>query len=107
MPPVLGAVHGGEIIYVFNNLRLRDIPWTDADRKVADTVSSYWVNFAKTGDPNGPGLPQWSAYQSKDEQLMNIAGSPRMEPLPDKAGLDFVSSFQERLRQAGPAGRTA
>lgn len=56
----LGAHHSAEIIYVFNNLDIRatrDWPYTAWDRKLADTMSSYWVNFARTGDPNGAGLP--------------------------------------------------
>ena len=103
MPAVVGAVHGGDIIYAFNNLRLKDLPWTDADGKAADLTSSYWVNFAKTGDPNGPGLPQWSPYDPKSEQLMNLAGDAHMEQMPDKAGVEFLADFQERLRQAGRA----
>jgi para-nitrobenzyl esterase len=84
MPAVQGAVHGGEIIYTFNNLRTRDVPWTDTDRKVADIVSSYWVNFAKTGDPNGAGLPQWSPYDPASDQLMNITGDPHMQAAPSR-----------------------
>jgi carboxylesterase family protein len=57
-PPV-GAVHFSEVIYVFNNLRMKDYPWTDLDRKVADTLATYWTNFAKAGSPNGPGLNNW------------------------------------------------
>ena len=54
-----GAYHSAELVYVFNNLDSVKRPWTETDRKLADTMSSYWVNFAKSGDPNRAGLPQW------------------------------------------------
>ena len=47
-----GAYHSAELVYVFNNLDSVKRPWTETDRKLADTMSSYWVNFAKSGDPN-------------------------------------------------------
>jgi para-nitrobenzyl esterase len=63
----VGTVHSSEVLYVFNNLRMKDYPWTDIDRKVADMLSSYWANFAKASNPNGPGLATWPAYSPKDE----------------------------------------
>lgn len=96
-----GAIHGSEFFYVLDNLHIRDLPWTDDDRKIADISSSYWTNFAKTGDPNGPGLPRWAAYDSKEDQLMNIGDTARLESVPDKAGMAFLSWWDQHFRNVG------
>jgi len=58
--PAWGAVHSAEIEYALGNLDINPIyAWTDADRKVSATMSAYWANFIKTGNPNGAGLPVW------------------------------------------------
>jgi len=54
-----GAFHSGEISYFLDSLHSSDRPWTDEDRAIAATTSSYVLNFVRTGDPNGPGLPRW------------------------------------------------
>jgi len=64
-----GATHTAELSYMFNNL-LPGTPWTDEDRKLADMMSSYWVNFAANGNPNGKGLPEWPMYSAKSDQAM-------------------------------------
>jgi para-nitrobenzyl esterase len=60
----IGARHAGEIEYVFGALErsLPKVPWEASDHKLSDAMTSYWSNFARTGDPNGAGLPQWSRY---------------------------------------------
>ena len=55
-----GAVHSAEIEYALGNLDTNpEYAWTDDDRKVSATMSGYWANFIKTGNPNGNGLPVW------------------------------------------------
>lgn len=93
-----GAVHFSEVIYVFNNLRMKDYPWTDLDRKVADTLATYWTNFAKTGAPNGAGLANWPVYNPKDEFWLNIGDTVRLERF-NSAGVDFIAGVQEELRR--------
>src|ERR1019366_10151537 len=58
-PGGYGAFHGSEIWYVFNTLGAKPYPWTEQDRALAQAMGAYWVNFARTGDPNGAELPAW------------------------------------------------
>ncbi len=95
----VGAVHFSEVIYVFNNLRMKDYPWTDLDRKVADELATYWTNFAKTGNPSGPALVNWPVYNPKDEYWLNIGDTTRLERFNSK-GVDFLAGIQEELRRA-------
>ena len=56
-PRSAGAYHSGDLVYVFNNLERFAVDWTAEDRKIADAMSGYWTEFAKTGNPNRSGLP--------------------------------------------------
>jgi para-nitrobenzyl esterase len=95
-----GAGHSVEIQYAMGNLNLDDrYAWDADDHKVSDTMFSYFVNFIKTGDPNGPGLPQWPTYAAGTGYMrMRLGVDSKAEPEPDRArylALEAVQSSQQ------------
>ncbi len=90
------ATHVSEILYVFGHLD-ESRPWTDSDRKVADAMSSYWVNFAKSGNPNGQGLSQWPVYDGKPRSVMVFGDPPEGPQAPAEARLAFFQSYFDQL----------
>ncbi len=89
-----GAAHGYELGYVFHKLNPKGpIPVTEADKQLEATITQYWLNFIKTGNPNGAGLPDWRRFTQTNERVMRLNENPALIELPDPAGLDV----QERL----------
>jgi para-nitrobenzyl esterase len=70
-----GASHFAELWYVFDHLDQSPWNWTAADRKLAEEMSSYWVNFAKSGNPNGQGSPPWQAFTNTESNVQYL-GDP-------------------------------
>jgi para-nitrobenzyl esterase len=86
-----GAFHTAEVPYAYGNLSFFRRSFETVDYQLSAVMSSYWANFARTGDPNGPNLPNWPRYdKSPDAQTMILDESPHSTPLPDKAALDFL-----------------
>ncbi|OOQ61448.1 carboxylesterase/lipase family protein [Mucilaginibacter pedocola] len=85
-----GAFHTGEVGYAFNNFKFLNRPFEPVDQQLADAMSGYWVNFAKTGNPNGAGLPVWPAYNTTGRETMYLGEKPVAKQLPDAAALDFM-----------------
>jgi para-nitrobenzyl esterase len=94
-----GAAHTGEIAYVFGNFSAT-MPPSEADRAVSDVVSSYWVNFAKSGDPNGSGLPHWPAFTNTSAQVMNLTDSSKAVDVPNLQKLEVLDGYFAWRREA-------
>ena len=90
-----GAFHTGEVVYALDNLGYLNRPWQPVDHKLAHIMSSYWVNFAHTGNPNGKGLPKWPDYQPNKGTDMELGKKMGPEPVPNKAGMNFLIHFFE------------
>lgn len=86
-----GAFHTAEVPYAFNNLKFVNRPWAAIDHELADVMSSYWVNFIKTGNPNGEGMLDWPSYNPKSHKIMRFDEGYQKEVLKDTLSLNFLS----------------
>ena len=94
-PDLFGAYHSLEQVYFYNNLDVSAParPYTSVDRQVADVASSYLVNFARSGDPNGAGLPAWPKFTGPASQTMEIGDTIAPTAVPFRTALDFWDAY--------------
>ena len=101
-----GTPHGGEIAFVFGTLGTAafgpPIPPTAEDQAVSRMAQGYWVNFAKTGDPNGAGLPTWPRYDAGKDAIFEFHPDGTAGAISDpwKARLDVMQSATESGKRA-------
>jgi len=97
-----GAGHGSEVSFVFNTLNAR---WgapavaTPEEKELASIMNTYWTNFAKTGNPNGNGLPVWPLYDTQKEEILDVEldGKPVSKPDPRKLRFNVIEkAFKQR-----------
>ncbi len=89
----LGSFHGLEIMYVFGTLDEVEMKGlTGEDRSLCEAMMSYWTNFARTGDPNGPGLEEWPVFRSESADYLELG-------LDIKGGSGFFASAYELIRK--------
>jgi para-nitrobenzyl esterase len=97
----LGAFHAAEIAYVFNNMDRQNRPAEPLDLELAERVSTYWTNFAKTGDPNGAGLPSWEPYERQEEPYLELGDRVQLGHHLRQAKLDLLESLIARRFRGG------
>jgi para-nitrobenzyl esterase len=84
-----GAFHTGEVPYAFQNLHIVKRPYEEADQVLSKQMSSYWLNFTKTGSPSAPNLPNWPAYNQKDKKIILLDTKVEAVRIPDEKQLEL------------------
>jgi para-nitrobenzyl esterase len=99
----MGAFHSGELPFVMNDLeRVKNVTQTPFEAKhqaLADTMSAYWVQFARTGNPNKDGLPEWPAYDATKDQYMEFGEAVKVGQGLRKEKLDLWERFNDDKRK--------
>ncbi len=88
-----GSWHGMEVSYVFHHLNPNDPHTSKSDLAISDAMSTYWVNFAKFGNPNGKGLPKWPAFSDSHPQVMYFQQTPHLGPVPSADSLKVLDAY--------------
>lgn len=94
----LGAWHGSEIRFVMNSLDNGRAKVEPRDRAMAEIISSYWTNFAKSGNPNGQGLPQWPAFKTDTGAYLELNETVVARENLRKDTIDLVAGIEEERR---------
>ncbi|MDO4337255.1 MAG: carboxylesterase family protein [Eubacteriales bacterium] len=97
-PENYGACHGAELPYVFETMKETGRPFDGSDYDLSKTITAYWTNFIKTGNPNGEGLPTWEKYDSKKDMFMELGKSVGMIKVPWNEQRHFIVDYM--LKQA-------
>ncbi len=93
-----GASHFAELFYMFDQLDREPGHWTTADRRLADRMARYWLNFARNGDPNGPGLPAWPAFDRARDNALLLDDPAVAGPPPNLAALKVFDATYDAVR---------
>ncbi len=93
--PNYGAFHTSEVPFALHTLAKWNRPWRKTDYEVEKTMSSYWVNFVKTGDPNGEGLPEWRNYDKKTGNILEIGDQVSLIPALFSREMNFLDDLNK------------
>lgn len=90
-----GSPHGQEVGYVFMHVN----PENESDVAISDAMGTYWTNFAKYGNPNGEGVPEWPAFSDEELKVMYLTGpTPFVGDVPSLESLKVLDKYFEWRR---------
>jgi para-nitrobenzyl esterase len=96
----IGARHAGEIEYVFGALdSIKNVTWEASDRKLSDAMTTYWSNFARSGDPNGSNLPKWPRYPGDGGRVLHLDETIHDAPDANRSRYQAIDAFVEKQRR--------
>ncbi len=93
-----GASHFAELWYMSDHLDQSPWPWSPGDRRLSAAMSAYWVNFVKSGTPNGPGLPKWPPYSAAGHQTLYLDDPISVGPWPNQPTLQAFDAVYDQVR---------
>ncbi len=100
-----GSSHAAELGCVFRHPKgWTGNPAPENVQQLSDLMSTYWINFAKSGDPNGPGLPEWPAFTEKDIKVMFFDKNPSARQMPHLEKLKAMDAYYAWRRQQAKEG---
>jgi para-nitrobenzyl esterase len=88
-----GTPHGVDVPYVFQTLDPKDPNLTAGDKAISETMSTCWTNFAKRGDPNGPGVPAWPEFTGKNRPVMYFHNTASLGAVPSADALEVLDTY--------------
>ncbi|WP_211224513.1 carboxylesterase family protein [Marinimicrobium agarilyticum] len=88
-----GSPHGQEIAYVFQRVDPNSPDAMASDPVIAEAMATYWTNFAKSGNPNGEGLPKWPEFEPGSSSVMYFQQEPKLGPVPDRKALKVLNEY--------------
>ena len=93
-----GAAHADDIMYL-NGSFLKDAERYPQEAAVSEIMQQYWVNFAKTMNPNGPGLPEWPVYEEGKKTVMQFNNGATLIETPNMVGIGLIDRFMQYVRK--------
>jgi para-nitrobenzyl esterase len=93
--PDYGAFHSAEFPYALHTLKYWNRPFTSIDYQLEETMSSYWINFVKTSNPNGQNLTYWPPFNDINPEVLEINDSVKVAPLPYQEQLIFLNEINK------------
>jgi para-nitrobenzyl esterase len=103
IPPQPKVGHSGDLPYVFGNFDLKSGnlvgQYGSADRELSDAIQTYWTNFAKTGNPNGVGAPEWPRFDAGSRRYVEFTTDAKIVTAANQRGA-YCDLFRPRFTRA-------